>query len=60
MFQVLNENNFENEIKNGLKLVDFYANWCGYCEKQQVILVFYTGRIYKRNPDYKKDNHARI
>jgi len=38
MFQELNENNFENEISTGLKLVDFYADWCGYCKKQQEVL----------------------
>ena len=38
MFIELNENNFDNEISKGLKLVDFYADWCGYCQKQQVVL----------------------
>ena len=27
-------NNFEDEIKQGLKLVEFYTTWCGYCKKQ--------------------------
>ena len=38
MFQELNENNFEAETSSGLKLVDFYADWCGYCTKQQEVL----------------------
>ncbi len=38
MFQELNENNFDNEVLKGLKLVDFYADWCGYCKKQEEVL----------------------
>jgi thioredoxin 1 len=34
----LNETNFENEIKQGLKLVEFYATWCIYCKKQRIEL----------------------
>ncbi|MBR6127321.1 thioredoxin fold domain-containing protein [bacterium] len=35
MFTELNNKNFDTEIKNGLKLVEFYTSWCGYCKKQK-------------------------
>ncbi len=38
MFVELDENNFENETKIGLKLVDFYTTWCKYCQNQDVVL----------------------
>lgn len=38
MFVELDENNFENETKTGLKLVDFYTTWCKYCQNQDIVL----------------------
>lgn len=34
----LNEKNFNEHVNTGLKLVEFYADWCGYCKKQRPIL----------------------
>lgn len=34
----LNEESFYKEIKNGLKLIEFYATWCSYCMKQRIVL----------------------
>jgi len=38
MIKNLSSNNFEEEIKGGLKLIVFSASWCGYCQKQKPIL----------------------
>ena len=35
MITELNTKNFEKEISNGLKLVEFFTTWCGYCKKQK-------------------------
>ncbi len=38
MLKQLNKENFNEETKSGLKLVEFFAPWCGYCKKQQAEL----------------------
>ena len=38
MIKKLTKDNFETETKGGLKLVEFFATWCGYCKKQEVEL----------------------
>lgn len=34
----LDNSNFEQKTKTGLKLVLFSAKWCGYCQKQKMVL----------------------
>lgn len=38
MIEELNNKNFNDFISGGLKLVEFYAKWCGFCQKQTPIL----------------------
>ncbi len=44
MIKVLNDNNFNSMIKEGIKLVFFTAPWCGYCQKQKPVLKEISGK----------------
>lgn len=35
MLTDLNNENFTEKTKNGVKLIEFRTSWCGYCKKQQ-------------------------
>lgn len=47
--KVISESEFVNEVKNGLVLVDFYAEWCGPCKMLSPVLE----QINKENKDLK-------
>ena len=38
MIQELNSKNFEEHTKTGLRLVEFYTDWCGFCKKQRPVI----------------------
>ncbi len=44
-FKHLNEDNFQNEIKGGTILVDFYADWCGPCRMLNPLLEKIAGDL---------------
>ncbi|MDD3594620.1 MAG: thioredoxin family protein [Candidatus Gastranaerophilales bacterium] len=38
MIKELHETNFDGFIASGITLVEFFATWCGYCQKQQTVI----------------------
>lgn len=51
------ENNFDEEIKEGIVLVDFWASWCVPCKKLEPVLVKLEpiAKIIKVNIDNELD-----
>ncbi|MGN1406708.1 MAG: thioredoxin [Erysipelotrichaceae bacterium] len=62
--KVLNSNEFNDAIKNGTVVVDFYADWCGPCKMLGPVMESVSEKIsdvkfYKVNVDESEDVAAR-
>ena len=60
MIKYLKNENFADEIKEGIILVDFYADWCGPCKMLAPLLEEIAGEysyldIYKINVDEENE-----
>lgn len=56
MITKLDDKNFSKETERGLKLIEFYADWCGFCTRQKQALEeldkIWIGQV---NTDENKD-----
>ena len=53
--EIINEKNFAEKTKNGIVVVDFFANWCGPCRMMTPILESIQKEIGDKISIYKVD-----
>ena len=56
MIKYLENENFKEIIKEGLWIVDFYADWCGPCKMSGTVLEELDNNVLKINVD----NHEEL
>jgi len=55
MIKYLNDEKLEDLIKEGIVLVDFYADWCGPCKMLGAVLENMDLNVVKVNTDNHQD-----
>lgn len=53
--EIINEKNFAEKTKNGVVVVDFFANWCGPCRMMAPILENIQEELGDKISIYKVD-----